>query len=151
MLGLANVEGRRNQRSTRGILCQGLVGRPTLWPAMPVAHAAFDCERAMAGRFRLGDKPKAGGNLGPEDMRRKIKFAAADHDRKTRRDLMRELGKRGAKARMLKLGKRERKKIARKASKIAAIKRTKAAAARTQLGSRTDHLSALNEPRIIRP
>jgi hypothetical protein len=48
---------------------------------------------------------------------------------------MRELGRRGAKARMLKLGKRERKKIARHASKIAAIKRSKRAAAQAQLQS----------------
>ena len=43
---------------------------------------------------------------------------------------MSALGKRGAAARMVKLGKRERKKIARTASKIAALNRSKAAAAR---------------------
>jgi hypothetical protein len=54
----------------------------------------------------------------------------------------RELGKRGAAARVLKLGKRERKKIARTASKVAALKRSKAAAARTNaIGGR--HLSTL--------
>jgi hypothetical protein len=63
-------------------------------------------------------KPKAGGNIGAEDMRMKIWFAAADNDRGSRRELMRELGRRGAKARMLKVGKRARKKIARTASKV---------------------------------
>jgi len=82
-------------------------------------------------------KPKSGERLGPDDLRRKIKFAAADHDRKTRRDLMRELGKRGAAARKLKLTKSQRKQIARTASKVAAIKRSKAAAARAQVGSTT--------------
>jgi hypothetical protein len=72
----------------------------------------------------------------------KVKFASSDHCRKTRRELMSLLGKRGAAARMLKLGKCERKKIARKASKVAAIKRTKAAAARAKLESQTPHLSA---------
>ena len=42
---------------------------------------------------------------------------------------MRELGRRGAKARMLKLGKRERKKIARR---IAAIERSKRGTAQAQ-------------------
>jgi hypothetical protein len=71
--------------------------------------------------------------LTAESHRLKVMFASTD--KRTRRDLMSELGKRGAKARMLKLGKRERKKIARVASKAAAIKRTKAAAARAQLQS----------------
>lgn len=82
--------------------------------------------------FDLQMKHKAGGILTAEDHRLKVMFAAADNDRLSRRELMRELGKRGAKARMLKLGKRERKKIAKHASKIAAIKRTKAAAAQVQ-------------------
>jgi hypothetical protein len=67
--------------------------------------------------------------------RMKIWFAAADHDRISRRELMRALGRRGAAARAAKLGKRERKKIARRASKIAAIKRSKRAAAQAQLQS----------------
>jgi hypothetical protein len=69
---------------------------------------------------------------------------AADRNPQSRRDLMRGLGKRGAAARKLKLSKRERSKLAQKASKIAAIKRTKAAAARAKLESRTFHLSALD-------
>jgi hypothetical protein len=59
----------------------------------------------------------------------------ADHCRLSRRKLMSELGKRGAAARLAKLGKRERKKIARRASKIAAIKRSKRAAGQAQLQS----------------
>lgn len=82
---------------------------------------------------------KTGGNLTAEDMRMKIWFAAADNDRVSRRRLMSALGKKGAAARMLKLGKRERKKIARNASKVAAIKRSKrpAAQAQTQSGEVT--------------
>ena len=78
---------------------------------------------------------KTGGTLSAEDMRMKIWFAAADNDRVSRRRLMSELGKRGAAARMLKLGKRERKKIARTASKVAAIKRSKRAAVQAQTES----------------
>lgn len=74
----------------------------------------------------------------------KVKFAAADHNRQGRRALMAELGRRGAKARKENLTKRERTKLARKASKVAAIKRKKAAAARLQLQSQTSHLSALD-------
>jgi hypothetical protein len=85
--------------------------------------------------FDLCITHKPGGILTAEDHRLKIMFAAADNDRLSRRELMRELGKRGAAARMQKLGKRERKKIARVASKVAAIKRSKAAAARAQTQS----------------
>ena len=87
---------------------------------------------------------KTGGNLTAEDMTRKIRFAQADNCRLSRRKLMSELGKRGAAARMVKLTKSERKKIARNASKVAAIKRTKAAAARAKRQSQTSHLSALD-------
>ena len=85
--------------------------------------------------FDLQMTHKPGGALSAEDHHLKIMFAAADNNRLSRRELMRELGKRGAAARMQKLGKRERKKIARVASKVAAIKRTKAALARAQLQS----------------
>jgi hypothetical protein len=96
-------------------------------------------EALFPAGFDLILKPKAGGMLTAEAHALKVKFAAADHDRQSRREPMRELGRRGAKARKENLTKRERKKIARKASKIAAIKRSKAAAARaqTQLESAT--------------
>jgi hypothetical protein len=85
--------------------------------------------------FDLQITHKPGGVLTAEDHRLKVMFAAADNNRLSRRELMSELGKRGAAARMAKLGKRERKKIARSASKIAAIKRSKRAAARAQTQS----------------
>jgi hypothetical protein len=90
--------------------------------------------------FDLQISHKPGGNLSAESMRMKIWFAAADNDRVSRRKLMAVLGKRGAAARMLKLSKSDRKKIARTASKVAAIKRSKAAAARaqTQSGAATE-------------
>ncbi|KRR09567.1 hypothetical protein CQ12_13855 [Bradyrhizobium jicamae] len=113
-------------------------GRQAQWKTLHLIVSALWPEG-----FDLEVKPKAGGCLGAEDMRMKVWFAAADNDRVSRRELMRELGRRGAKARMLKLGKRERKKVARKASKIAAVKRSKAAAARAKLQSPASHLSAL--------
>jgi hypothetical protein len=85
--------------------------------------------------FDLQMKHKRGGTLSADDHRLKVMFAAADNNRLSRREWMRELGKRGAKARMLKLGKREQKKIARTASKVAAIKRSKRAAAQAQTQS----------------
>lgn len=105
-------------------------GRQGTWASLHLVITAL-----FPMGFDLVLKPKRGGALTAEAHALKVKFAAADHNPQSRRDLMRELGKRGAKARMLKLGKRERKKIARKASKVAAIKRSKAAAARAQVGS----------------
>jgi hypothetical protein len=78
---------------------------------------------------------KTGGNLTAEDHRLGIMFAASDHNRLSRRELMRELGKRGAAARLAKLGKRARTKIAKRASRAAAIKRSERAAARAQTQS----------------
>lgn len=43
-------------------------------------------------------RPKKGLRLGPEDLRCKIKFASAPKDPRTHRELMRELGKKGAEA-----------------------------------------------------
>jgi hypothetical protein len=85
--------------------------------------------------FDLEITHKPGGNLSAGDLRMKIWFAAADNDRVSRRKLMAHLGKKGAASRMKKLGKRERTKIARQASKAAAIKRSERAAARAQTQS----------------
>lgn len=102
-------------------------GRQASWKILHLIVTALFPEG-----FDLAMSHKPGGNLTAEDHRLKIRFAAADHDRISRRKLMSELGKRGAAARMLKLGKRERKKIARTASKVAAIKRSERAAAQAQ-------------------
>jgi hypothetical protein len=85
--------------------------------------------------FDLQMTNKPGGALSAEDHRLKVMFAAADNNRLSRRELMSELGKRGAAARMKMLGRRERKKIAKHASKFAAIKRSERAAARAQAQS----------------
>jgi hypothetical protein len=82
--------------------------------------------------FDLQMTQKPGGVLTAEDHRLKVMFAAADNNRLSRRELMRELGKRGAAARKKKLGSRARTKIAKRASRIAAIKRSERAAARAQ-------------------
>jgi hypothetical protein len=85
--------------------------------------------------FDLEITHKPGGILWAEDHWLKVKFAAADHDRLSRRALMSYLGKRGAAARMKKLGKREPQIIAKRASKAAAVKRSERAAARAQTQS----------------
>jgi hypothetical protein len=105
-------------------------GRCVTWDTLQLVVSAL-----WPAGFDLEIKHKANDPLTAERHRLKVMFSAADNNRLSRRELMRELGKRGAAARKLKLGKRERKKIARKASKVAAIKRTKAAAGRAQLQS----------------
>jgi hypothetical protein len=85
--------------------------------------------------FDLQMTHKPGGILTAEDHRLKIMFAAADNNRLSRRELMRELGKRGAAARKKKLGSRARTKIAKRASRAAAVKRSERAAARAQTQS----------------
>jgi hypothetical protein len=103
-------------------------GRQASWKILNLIVTALFPEG-----FDLAMSHKPGGNLTAEDHRMKIRFAAADNDRMSRRRLMSELGKRGAAARMLTLSKQERKKIARTASKVAAIRRTKRAAAQAKL------------------
>jgi hypothetical protein len=105
-------------------------GRQASWPTLNLIVSAL-----WPAGFDLQMTHKPGGALSAEDHRLKVMFAAADNNRLSRRELMRELGKRGAKARMHKLGKRERKKIAKHASKFAAIKRSERAAARAQTQS----------------
>jgi hypothetical protein len=85
--------------------------------------------------FDVEIRPKKGRRLSARDLRCKIRFASAPKDPRSHRELMRDLGLLGAKARMSKLSKRELKKIARTASKVAALKRSKAAAARAQTQS----------------
>ena len=85
--------------------------------------------------FDLQMTHKPGGILTAEDHRLKVMFAAADNNRLSRRELMRELGKRGAAARMAKLTSGKRTKIAKRASRAAAIKRSERAAARAQVQS----------------
>ncbi|MCV0387410.1 MAG: hypothetical protein K5821_13455 [Nitrobacter sp.] len=74
-------------------------------------------------------KPKVGERLTAEGQRLKVRFAQADHDRLSRREIMRELGKKGGKARSNKLTEARKLKIARKASRAAARKRAERAAA----------------------
>ncbi|MEH2521570.1 hypothetical protein V1279_007143 [Bradyrhizobium sp. AZCC 1610] len=99
-------------------------------------------EALFPAGFDLVLMPKRGGALTAESHALKVKFAQADHNRQTRRELMRELGKRGAAARKLKLTEKQIKKIARNASKVAAIKRSKEAAARAKGECPAPHLSA---------
>jgi hypothetical protein len=109
-------------------------GRQSRWETLQLVISAL-----WPAGFDLEIKHKVGDPLTAENHRLKIMFAAADNNRLSRRELMRELGKRGAAARKAKLGKRELKKIAKHASKIAAIKRSKRAAveAKTQSAEAT--------------
>ena len=70
--------------------------------------------------FDLSMTHKPGGVLTADDHRLKIMFAQADHNRLSRRELMRELGKRGGEGRREKyknMTKEERQRIAAKARK----------------------------------
>ena len=69
-------------------------GRQGTWASLALVISAM-----FPQGFDLELRPKAGGALGPESHALKVKMAAADHSRLSRRDLMRELGKRGGKAR----------------------------------------------------
>jgi hypothetical protein len=86
-------------------------GRQGTWASLHLVFSAL-----FPDGFDLEAKPKQGGALTAESHALKVKMAAADNNRLSRRELMRELGKRGAAARMLKSTKGERKKIVRKAS-----------------------------------
>jgi hypothetical protein len=105
-------------------------GRCVRWETLQLVISAL-----YPAGFDIEIKHKVGDPLTAENHRLKVMFAASDHSRLTRRALMRELGRRGAKARMEKLSKQERTKIARQASKAAACKRTERAAARAQTQS----------------
>jgi hypothetical protein len=105
-------------------------GRQSRWETLNLVVRAL-----WSQGFDLQISHKPGGNLSAEDLRLKIWFASSDHDRVSRRKLMSHLGKKGAAARMKKLGKRERKTIARRASIAAAIKRSERARARAQTPS----------------
>jgi hypothetical protein len=105
-------------------------GRQARWETLHLIVSAL-----WPHGFDLQMTHKPGGTLTAEGHRLKCMFAASDHSRLSRRELMRELGKRGAAARKKKLGSRARTKIAKRASRAAAIKRSERAAARAQLQS----------------
>jgi hypothetical protein len=100
-------------------------GRQVRWETLQLVITAL-----YPAGFDVEIKHKSCDPLTAEKHRLKVMFAAADNNRLTRRALMRELGKRGAAARQKKLGSRERTKIAKRASRVAAIKRSKRAAAK---------------------
>jgi hypothetical protein len=105
-------------------------GRCVQWPTLQLVITAL-----FPGGFDVEIMHKVGDPLTAENHRLKVMFAAADNNRLSRRELMRELGKRGAAARKKKLGSRARIKIAKRASRVAAIKRSERAAARAQTQS----------------
>lgn len=78
-------------------------------------------DTVFPGGFDIKIEPKVGGCLSAQDLRRKIRFAAADTNAVTRRKLMSELGRKGAAARSA-LSPEQRREIALKA---AATKRAK--------------------------
>ncbi|MCU1273072.1 MAG: hypothetical protein JWO48_503 [Bryobacterales bacterium] len=92
-----------------------LSGRQANWPTLHLIVSALWSEG-----FDLVIKDKPGGTLTAEGVRMKIRHAAADHDRISRRELMSTLGKKGGEARGKKykeMTKEERLQIARKARK----------------------------------
>jgi hypothetical protein len=105
-------------------------GRQAQWKTLHLIVSAL-----WPQGFDLAMTHKPGSVLTAEDLRLKVLFAASDNNRLSRRELMRELGKRGAAARKAKLGKRERTKIAKRASRAAAVKRSERTAARAQVQS----------------
>jgi hypothetical protein len=105
-------------------------GRQARWETLQLVVSAL-----FPGGFDVEIKHKAGDPLTAENHRLKVMFVAADNNRLSRRELMRELGKRGAAARMAKLTSGKRIKIAKRASRAAAIKRSERAAARAQTQS----------------
>jgi hypothetical protein len=107
-----------------------VTGRQARWETLQLVISAL-----FPAGFDLEIKHKVGDPLTAENHRLRIMFAAADHNRLSRRELMRELGKRGAAARKKKLGNRARTKIAKRASRAAAVKRSERAAARAQTQS----------------
>lgn len=86
-------------------------GRQARWETLQeIADALFP------EGYDIEIRPKTGLRLGAEDLKCKIRFAAAPTDRKSQRDLMRELGRKGAAARA-KLPANRLKQIARLAAK----------------------------------
>jgi hypothetical protein len=90
-------------------------GRQARWETLHLIISAL-----FPGGFDVLIKPKPGELLTPEVQRLKVKYAAADHCPRARRDLMRELGRRGGIARRERLKAmpaEQRKRIAKKAAK----------------------------------
>jgi hypothetical protein len=85
-------------------------GRQAQWPTVHLIVTAL-----FPAGFDVQMSNKPGGALTAEGCRMKIRFAAADHDRQSRRVLMRELGRKGAQARAA-LPKERRREIAAKAA-----------------------------------
>ena len=73
--------------------------------------------------FDLILRPKKGPQLGVLSFRHKIKAAAAQHDRRVRREVMDELGAKGGRARAQKLSPEHRREIARRAGLARAASR----------------------------
>jgi hypothetical protein len=124
------VSGTQDGHYAKCLLVDRVSGRQAPWKTLHLIVMAL-----WSQGFDLQITHKPGGILTAEDHRLKVMFAAADNNRLSRRELRRELGKRGAAARRKRLEKRARTKIAKRASRIAAIKCSEPAAARAQTQS----------------
>jgi hypothetical protein len=92
-----------------------VTGRQAAWKTIHLIVMAL-----WSQGFDLQMTHKPGGVLTAEDHRLKVMFSAADNNRLSRRELMRELGKKGGEARREKyknMTKEERQRIAAKARK----------------------------------
>jgi hypothetical protein len=95
-------------------------GRAAQWQTVQTIMDVLFCDG-----FDLILRPKKGPQLGVLSFRHKLKAAAAQHDRRLRRELMAELGAKGGHARARKLTPEHRREIARRAGQASAASRAR--------------------------
>jgi hypothetical protein len=107
---LSEVAGNADRSYSKALHAETASGRVAGWPTLQnIIDTLFPDGVDVVLRPRVGDQ------LTALSYRHKLRAAAAVHDRKMQRDLMRELGAKGGAARAAKLGPDRRKEIARAA------------------------------------
>jgi hypothetical protein len=100
-----------------------------LHPDTPAGRVArwFTLEEFMQALFPQGYdveiRPRTGAPLSAEDLRRKVRFAAATNSRRAQRDVMADLGRRSAAVRKATMTAEQRSAIARRAAATRATNR----------------------------
>ncbi|MCK1706118.1 hypothetical protein IVA86_33135 [Bradyrhizobium sp. 146] len=124
MSELSDIAGAADRYFSKALHADTPSGRVARWETL---------EEFMQALFPHGYdveiRPRTTGPLTAEDLRRKVRFAAASNNRLTQRALMSELGKRSAAVRKERMTPEQRSEIAKRAAQTRARNRMASAAA----------------------
>jgi hypothetical protein len=117
---LSEIAGIADRSFSKYLLPETPTGRAARWETMQIVMDAL-----YPSGFDIVVRPRNGPELDVLSYKFKIRAAAAQHDRRLRREFMAELGAKGGRARAQKLSPEHRREIARRAGQASAASRAR--------------------------